>query len=336
MKRIILFAALALAVPMAQAQTLHYVGEFSTPGTPMAIAADANGSIYYTIFSFAGPDQTRCYFIENPLGDVTESDHELVDDAADTTVPAGRGFHGVAVDANGYVFLTLESGANDSASVRKLSPAPDWEAVDAFFGGVVFAGKRYNGVAIVDEETIVLSTFGSVEFWDANDASELVGIAGGKSFQRSVAYNPATGDVYISRNGQFAQDSVSILRPGAIGDIFTYTEIAPSFIGQGAAATEWGVNGQLITYDAVNDYIIVPDFSVTPARLAFYRPNNPSEAAIILDGAESPNGEFATPAQAAAYTDESGDTFYFITDHGNSRIVIYADAEVSVTGWALF
>jgi len=144
--RVFLTTVFAFIVSIATAQdfSLNYMTEFETQGPPLAIAADAEGGVYYTVFSFAGENQTSAFYVEDPLAEPAADTHMLVSDAADTIVPAGRGFTGVAVDADGFVYLALEAGTGDEANVRKLNPAPDFSPTEDF--GVIFAGVRYNGV----------------------------------------------------------------------------------------------------------------------------------------------------------------------------------------------
>lgn len=334
-----LFVLLAsvLALHVQAQQGVFYVNEFETQGPPLAIAADGDGNVYYTVFTFAGANQTASYYVEDPLQEVANPEHVLISDAAETDVPAGRGFSGIAVDEAGNVYLALESGSADTANVRKLSPAPDFAPVDDFGGGVVPGGSRMNGVDVIDADTLVLSTFSTIEIWDANDSAPLVEVTGAEPFQRDVAYNPNNGDIYVSRNGGESPESVNRVVPEEQGDIFTYTTFENGFIPNGAVATEFGSNGQLIEYDPVNDWIIIPDFSEDQSRVAFYQSDSPSQAAFFIDGSESPNGPFGTPSDIAAYTSAStGETTFYITDNPNNRILIYSTEDTSVTDWRLF
>lgn len=341
MKRNSIFAFLIfISVAICQAQDslegLFYAGEFETAGPPLAIAADSNGGIYYTVFTFGGADLTRCYYVPNPLDLPPAEEHILVDNAADTEVPAGRGFHGVAVDSQGNVFLALESGNNSTATVRKLSPAPAFEPVEEFFGGVVFPEKRHNGVDLIDDSTLILGSFGDVDIWDANDATPLLTFSGsGNSFQRDVAYNPGNGDIYISRNGQDLPGVINIAQTETPGDPFSYTGIEMDFIAEGAVISQFGINAQLVEYDASNDLLIVPDYAGDAPRVAFYAPAAPEAAAFYLDGTDSESGAFDTPADTVAVSDGSGESSFFITDNGLSRIFVYSTAITHVADWQL-
>ncbi len=319
----------------AQELELFYQGEFETQGPPLSIAADANGGIYYTVFTFAGANQTRCFYVEDPIANAGTENHVLVSDAADTEVPAGRGFTGVAVDSQGNVYLALESGSNDSANVRKLSPAPEFAEVDEFASGVVFAGIRYNGVEVLTDDVIALTTFSSVEFWDANNSAPLHTIGGTEAFQRDLAYNPNNDDIYISKNGNESTNSVTLLTGGTPDDPTTYAAEA-GFIAQGGVDSAFGVNAQQIEYDSENNVIAVPDYSAEQTTVAFYNPNNTEEALVKVDASESPNAPFASPSDIVAVPTET-ETLYFITDNGNGRVVIYTDnPETSVSNWNIY
>lgn len=343
MKHVFSALAFALAALAAPAQELGYtlVGELETQGPPMAIAADANGGIYYTVFSFEGPNLSRCYYVADPLNENAPETHVLVDGAEETEEVAGRGFTGIAVDGAGNVFLALESGANDTATVRKLSPAPDFEPVEEFFGGIVYGEQRFNGLDLMNDEILILSTFGTVEFWNAVDSTPLYTVSGGESFQRDVAYNPNNGDIYIAKNRDVAgapYSAANIVRGNGPDDLESYAEIEAGFIPQGGAGGQYGVNAQLVEYDPVNDLILIPDQSSGEQPfLAMYSPDNTATPVISLDGSESENGPMDTPADSVAITGEGGETLVFVTDHGLNRILVYCDAPpTGVSAWELF
>ncbi len=330
MSRITMFT-LALTVFLSPVYSQFYVGEFDTQGDPLAIAVDSNGGIYYTVFTFSGPNATRCYYVASPLSGVSAEEHVLVSDAAETDVAAGRGFTGVAVDSQGNIFLALESGNAQTATVRKLSPAPDFEPVAGFFEGIVFGEKRFNGLDLMDDDTLILSTFDAIEFWDANDSTPLFEVGGFEAFQRDVAFNPLTNDIYISKNGGESTNSVNRLSGGSSDDPTGYTQIENGFISQGGFDSAFGVNGQLIEFDPSLGLLLVSDYSTEPPSLAAYQPENPDAPLWRIDGAESPNGPVAAPADSAVFGD-----YIFITDNSNQRILLYATSANSVSDWDLF
>jgi hypothetical protein len=320
---------------LAQTPTFNYVTEFETMGAPLAIAGDADGGIYYTVFTFDGPNLSRAYYVASPLSDHSLESHVLVSNPEDTEVVAGRGFTGIAVDADKNVYLTLESGDAATATVRKLSPAPDFLPVEDFFGGIVTGGKRFNSVEVVNENLIALTTFATVEFWDATDATPLGEITGGESYQRDLAYNPETSEFYIAKNGSRLSNSVSLLSGGSPDDLEGYA-IQAGFIPQGGAATEFGVNSQLIEYDSFHQLIILPDYSEEQRRIAFYSPADTLAPLFTLDGSESPNGLLETPADTVVVPADDEGTLLYITDQSQNRILVYSSGSVSVSGWELY
>ncbi|MDP8243275.1 MAG: hypothetical protein P9L94_04275 [Candidatus Hinthialibacter antarcticus] len=324
-------AFLVVSSAYSQSTLGTYLLEFETAGDPLAIAVDSNGGVYYTVFTFAGPNQTRCYYVADPLTVTSVESHVLVDDAADTEVVAGRGFTGVAVDSQGNVFLALESGSADTATVRKLSPAPDFQPVADFFDGVVVGGKRYNGVELMDDDTLILSTFNTIEFWDANDSVPLHVVTGLEAYQRDVAFNPTTNEIYAAKNGGDSSNSVNRLSGGSADDPTAYTEITNGFIAQGGVNSTYGVNSQLIEYDGYDDMIYVPDYSAEQAVIAAYHSADPSAPVAMIDGSESPNGPLGDPADCAATVE-----FIFITDNANQRILVYGKFVNDVDEWNLY
>ncbi|MEW6236894.1 MAG: hypothetical protein AB1656_16040 [Candidatus Omnitrophota bacterium] len=338
MKRILCIVIAGLFAIGAYAQTpaYSYLSEFTTQGEPLAIAADANGGVYYTVFTFSGTNLTRCYYIADPLNANGLDNQLLAADGAETDVPAGRGFTGVAVDGKGNVYLALESGAAATATVRKLSPAPEFKPVPAFFDGIVYGNKRYNGVELLTDDTLALSTFNMVEFWDANDATPLYAAVGSESYQRDLAYDPETNNIYLAKNGNNLGNSANLLAGGSPAALEGYASFQNAFIAQGGLNSQYGTNTQLIEYDVYNKLIVIPDYAETQRKMAFYKPSDPSKPVFTLDASESPNGPFAEPTDAVAVKKTSGEVILYITDHSAKRILIYTTGTTKVAGWEIY
>ncbi len=330
----------------AQTPAFTYVTEFEMDpqyGPCLAIAADSHGGIYFTQFSSPDPNMTACLYVADPFNVESVDDFILVDDAiADTDVPAGRGMHGLTVDSQGYVYIALESGANNTATIRKLSPAPEFALVEDFGGGVVWPEKRYTGLDMMTDDILIAITWTDVDFWDANDPFQpfLQSISGGETYQRDCAYNPNNGDIYLSRNrdlGTTPINSASIVRGDGPDNLDSYTEIELDFIPQGGMGGQYGGHPQKIEYDPVNDLIIIPDYSGDQNTMAFYDPADTSQPVVTVDGSESPNGPFSTPTDAVAYTNADGETYVFMTTWTENRIMVYQLGEATdVYGWDLY
>ena len=335
MKRIsiCIFLSIFLVIGVyAQPISFKYVTEFSTPldlGQPIAIAADSNGGIYYTLLSSPDPDTSGCFYVANPLDAPPPEEHIMVDGGYDTSVPAGRGFVGVAVDSFGNVYLAMDSGSDSTSSITKRSPAPDFYWVDEFADlGMIF-GARYTGVDILTDDLIAVSTFSTIQFLDANTGEILHEVFDGETYQRDVAYNPTTHEIYIAKNRSVdgVLNSASLLAGGSPDDLSGYAEIQPGFIPQGGSGGTYGVKGQLLDYDAVNDLILIPDFETSPQSIAFYNPSDTSAPVMNLYGYKSPNGPLSSPSDAVAWTNEAGETYVFITDSAAGRIMVFLMGE---------
>ncbi|MBN2327184.1 MAG: hypothetical protein JXR73_08505 [Candidatus Omnitrophica bacterium] len=320
-----------------------YVTDFETApdtGAPFALAADADGGLYYTLFSTPNPNTTGCYYIADPMNANGVENHILVNDGADTDVPANRGFLGVAVDDEGSIYLALETGQAVSANVRKIQPAPNFGLDTAFGGGIIYYGKRINAVEYVGSDTLAVSTFDTVEFLSSSDGASKYVVGGAQTYQRDLAYNPNTGDIYLARNRQVPNEplgSVNLLSGGNVDNLGGYTEFQNHFVPQGGIGGTYGANNQLIEYDAVNNQIIVPDYSGTQAMMAFYDPADPESVFALVDGSESDNGPFDSPADAVVIHTAQDETFVYISDMGLRRIFVYQTrGATSVDQWDLF
>ncbi len=316
--------------------------------TPMAIAADENGGLYYTYFTFDGPELSRVYYVADPLSEPALESHRAIVD--EDPSPAGRGWHGLAVDDTGAVYAALETGSGDTCEVRKLTPAPEFALDENFFGGIIMDGQRHNGIAWMGRDTqgigtIAVSTFTTCEIWNADDGNLIVTASGGESYQRDCAYNPTNGDIYIStnkdRSGEgLSQRSVSVWTGGSLENIEGYSaEITNGLVEEGAANSTWGINGQQIGFDASNGLIMIAfrDSGQDELNntLGFYDPADPSAAVLRLDASESPNGPFQGPADAVTVQTEN-ETLLFVSDTPADRIVIFSTGATAVQEFMLY
>jgi len=328
---IFMFLFLIIGV-YAQPVSFKYVTEFSTPsdiGEPISIAADSNGGIYYTLLSSPESDMSGCFYVPNPFDAPSPEEHIMVDGGYDTSVPVGRGFVGVVVDSSGNVYLAMDSGSDSTSSITKRGPAPDFDWVDEFADWGLLFGARYTGVDILTDDLIAVSTFSTIQFIDANTGEILHEVFDGETYQRDVAYNPDTHEIYIAKNRSMdgILNSANLLAGGSPDDLTGYTEIQPGFIPQGGAGGTYGTKSQLLDYDAVNDLIIIPDFETSPRSISFYNPADTSAPIMNLYGYKSPNGPLSSPTDAVAWTNESGETYVFVTDSEAHRIMVFLMGE---------
>ncbi len=330
--------------PASAQPEFTYLTEFEAK-EPLAIAADVNGGIYYTYFTFAGENLSKVYYVADPLGQNNIENHIPI--INDDYSPAGRGWTGVAVDDTGAVYATLETGSGDDNEVRKLSPAPEFDVIQEF--DIYGLGSRYNSVAWIarDEQGrgyLSVTTFSTCEIWDAANGDLITVADGGQTYQRDSIYNPQTGDIYISTNRDRSDDglsqfSVNRWSGGSSVEIMGYAEqIESGLVPVGAHRGTYGVNGQLIGFDFAHGLIMVPDLdteSETVGTLAFYDPASPDFPVLTLDAADSPNGPFGQPADAVA-VESNGETLIFVTEPALNRIVVFTTSIASVENYMLY
>lgn len=334
----------------AQPVSLEFVDELETVqflGNPLAIAADAEGGVYYTLLS-VGDNTASAYYIPNPLDNPSPDDHIIVDDGLDYIIPNGRGITGIAVDGGGNVYLAFDTGSNDTGNITKRGPAPDFEKDAAFGDGGSVFGKRYNSVEVLTDGVIAASLFDSVEFFDAETGAPLHAVTGGELYQRDMAYDPETHSIYISKNsGEIPAPSANLLAGGGPDDLAGYSTITPGFIPSGGSLGQFGIKHQKIDFDAVNRLIVIPRYSPPEPlaegetyqnNVAFYSPDAPGTPVASVDGSESPGGPMNLIGDAVA-VQTGGATHVFITDtnpDGLKRILVYRLVSGSGAGdWAI-
>jgi hypothetical protein len=168
----------------------------------MALAADANGGLYYNVFTFGGPNLSKVYYIADPLkANAFRESPAIIDDDPS---PAGRGWHGVAVDDKGAVYAVLNRDGQYLRSPQ-VDSAPDFAPDPNFGGGILMDGQRHNGVAWMGRDaqgiaTSPLPPSAIAKIWDADLGGAFKAAANGESYQRDCAFNPKTGEIYISTN----------------------------------------------------------------------------------------------------------------------------------------
>ena len=80
-----------------------------------------------------------------------------------------------------------------------------------------------------------------------------------KTYQRDLAFNPKTNDIYIAKNRDvsgYPISSANLLTGGDPANLEGYSAITNGFIPQGASGGQYGTKQQKLDYDAVNDLII--------------------------------------------------------------------------------
>lgn len=121
--RIVFMSMVLIIICLTSAQaTWYYRGSFigydaTTERKPHAITADTAGNIYYTTYYmpqfYPAETMLRCYKVVNPI---SPSRTFFAFDSA--SWQGGRGFHGVAVDLAGNIYLAGEN--NGGASPHRI------------------------------------------------------------------------------------------------------------------------------------------------------------------------------------------------------------------------
>ena len=220
-------------------------------------------------------------------------------------VPGGRAITGVCLDSKGNVYLRYDTGSADTSTITKRSPAPAFQLVPEFGdGGIDQLAKRFEGVELITDSIFAACTFDAVVFLNTSTGEELYTVGGGETYQRDMAFNPKTNDIYIAKNRDVAGypiSSANLLSGGSPDNLEGYAAITKGYIPQGASGGQYGTKQQKLDYDAVNDLIIIPTLSSTKAlgagetfqpNIAFYSPGDTGKPVVTADAAESGERQF--------------------------------------------
>ncbi|MDX9753507.1 MAG: hypothetical protein RBU29_06070 [bacterium] len=348
----LMLVALLCSPGIAQNISFTYVTEIPTAadlGMPYAVATDAQGGLYYTLYS-TGTNLSGCFYIANPLSAPPADQHAIVDGGWDFTIPNGRGMTGVDVDSQGNVYVSTDTGTAASSSIRKFGPAPDFE-LDFDFGAEGIYGNRFESVGLMTDSIVMGLLFDQVIFYDAQTGEVLHTAVLGENYHRDVAYNAATQDIYLSRNRTIDGYPVPVgtrLSGGSPTNLAGYTSVQINFIPQGGQVGQYGTKLQKLGYDPVNNLIMVVDSSGMAAlgegetyqtNIAFYNPSNTQTPVARINGSDSTSGPLRETGDAEV-AQINGETYVFITDRNVDlfkRILVYKMQKGTEVGeWTLF
>ncbi len=375
MKKILsLLAAVGLCAgaSTAQAQLVAtYVGNVDLSVTlgagvnPNHIAVDNTGAtpILYvtTLRQGGGPANIDAYKIEDPLGtpvvtafDTNDGDDDASDANPGTGVANSRGYAGVGVDAAGNVYVAWSGNGNDdSARLRRYDAG-----ATALTGEYLFAqlNDRLGGIDVDADGDLVVgarifSTATKTGHYDLTTSSTLSRTfastpATPTAFNpRDVAYDNATGLVYINANGSLEaitpDTPAAPAAPAAPFQAGTTSVLQAntnnSFAGHGVAVGVLNTNGGPQTV-----------IGYSPAQLAgeginTFRIVDTSGVTLITLGTLDTSGTFTDgdlfrPIDAAFFT-VSGTDYVAVTDTDLSddhRVAIYSITDTTSVGdWTL-
>ncbi len=321
----LLFTAFCLLAPNARAVSFVYEAEIPTTDTvagagPYAIAADASGALYVATFNAA---ESLLLYIADPIGAPTTK--QEVHHAAFTTFPEGRGLQGVSVDSAGNVYLTGDAGASLPTIAKKFGPAPAFTE-DATFAPDITGGRRWLGNALLNDDLLVVCQTNSFRIIQTSDGLYRAGlyVDNTSNYQRDVAVNPATYDLFAARNGNNTEGSVA-LWSGGTPENLTFARITNAFLSGFEDSSEYGGAALGIGYYPPKNYLLVNDKN--DGQLDIYAISGAGAAAAATLVAELDGSESGTPlgdAADAVMVNSGGVERIFITDYANNRILVYA------------
>ncbi|HNT34451.1 MAG TPA: hypothetical protein PKH07_05560, partial [bacterium] len=182
-----LLSLLVLFAVSSWADPADFTFERSIPTAPglYPLAVDSNGGLYFGNIRGAS---TALYYIADPVNDATN-----IYMIEEFNMTAGRGITGVDVDSADNVYFTADDGPDFPVLFKKYGPAPTFVPSAAF----VPSATRQQGVAMIGDGVIVGTKFPEAVFFDSTTGATLHTTVTNAMYQRDVAYNPHTQDIYI-------------------------------------------------------------------------------------------------------------------------------------------
>jgi hypothetical protein len=264
-----LFAAIciAAAATASAANFDTYLGKIPTFPTPVPIAGDADGHLYYG--TVTGPN-SGLYVIEDPASAIGQADPEGTTVSLLAEFGTGRGPQGIQVTTSGTVFVSGDTGSAP-VYIRKFNRTantPLTFSEDTTFhtnAQTYLPSNRIGGCAIISEAgdgLIVGQTFNSLNFFKFDGTGTgLTNVYGGSAriYEREPVYNSRDNVVYSMKNGNLQSTIVDGyyggMTPEAGGGTFTEA----SLIADGAVNSQFGSSTQNGYFDSDTNQLITCD-----------------------------------------------------------------------------
>lgn len=329
--RIFVYSAMMMAVLCGVSEVrsaeVVYESSFYTTETlnavgPYNLAVDSNGGLYFATFDGPASD---VYYIADPVG--AHASVVKTGNAAFAAFPAGRGIQGLSVDASGNLYATGDTGTAGASVVAKLGPPPNFTADAGFAPNGT--GRRWLGNTILSDGLVALFQFNSINIVNANTGAQLAGLYldNTSNYQRDGVVNPATMDIFITRNGANAIGGLVQWSGGTPSTLGAYARTTISFLSNLADSSVYGNAGQGIGFFAPRSWLMVNNQTTDNEGIDVYSISGAGASATAtfvqhIDGSES-----GTPIHSIAdavmvnYTDAER---LFISDFDANRILVYS------------
>jgi len=328
---IISISIVMLIIGLTSAQaTWYYRDSFlcydaTTERKPHAITADTAGNIYYTTYYMPAfyPAETmlRCYKVVNPL---SPSRTFFAFDSA--SWQAGRGFHGVAVDTAGNIYLAGEN--NGGASPHRI------RKYDKNFNLLYEVNPSYraHGIGVDNTGHIFVSNLanspGAFHTYNTSDLTEIgTSPASNSAFMRQLVVDAVRNIVYTARNGwatwgcSWNYQSIDQWTGGNGGNPSGYSMTSTIYFKQYGDDTNPAMNEEALGFDAIHNQIVFPR-TAENVVMVIDTVGNILQMLGVVGESGSDSDHFDVP-DGCAVASINGNPYLFICDSMNYRIKYY-------------
>lgn len=329
-------AALSTVCSMAPAQNFqYYVGKIPTYSTPLPVAADTSGNLYYATFN-AG--NSAVYYVPSPVTQIGTTNPAGTTVTASAAFPSGRGFQGLQVTSGGTVFASGDTGSA-GVYIRKFGASPTFAEDTSFLTNVSANTNRIGGIAIVTEAgsgLLVASTFNSINYFKFDGtATGLSNVAGGTNYKREPIYNSTNNVIYSLKNGNSSPIMLDGYWSGISSTSGGGTWNGATMIPDGATSTTFGSSTQHGYYYAAANQLITCDSDLNSSSKARIRFWNITGSGATLTLSYAIDNTLGTPGWTYPADCVVIGTRLYVSVTMDNAIYVYSQTS-GVTDWSLY
>lgn len=346
MKTSLFLATVCLAglasVATAQTQYNDFLGTITTFRTPLPLAADADGRLFYG--TFIG-NQSALLVIDDPVAAIGQPTEAGTTITVFNQFPNLRGLQSLVVNGAGSVFASGDTGSGTAGNIWKFDKTGVEPSV-SFVEDLTFnlnvttnAPARRSGLAIINDAgagLLASSEFSKVNFFDFTGATIGTPLTGATQYIREIQFNGTDNVIYPLRNGGNSMKMITDFWENVNTSTGAADLVTSGLLDSGAANTAFGAAAQNGYYNAATNQLITCDGPVVisgepqqpTVRVWDIKDNGTSLELAYQLSETDPGVKFPGVTDAVVLNDK----LYISSSNGNA-IYVFGPTPAAVKSW---